>query len=356
MHSEEELLAAAHAVAAEDEDRSGVATYLALVSRRVPPPPTTTTTGPVPGDASGGLAGDLLRAWSAVSAADPATTVQDALAALAWLDLRPPRAGGPGPGVGGVVGGDGDAAGGPRSLAAWSPAGTVAASRAERDADVARVHDAMVAGRVLRVVNYHNTPERDRDALHAELSWYAERFVPATEADVRQLLETGVWPHDRPGIAVALYDGFVSAARVAAPICEEVGLTAWIYPVTELLDADVERQHEIVASRDLGVLPEDLASGARLAMTWDELGDLAQRHVVLGHTDDHVTAASVVTEADVERQVRGPLRCLRERIGRGVAGWAWAGGTPLGDGPGDRALVEEGVPLLVSNCFVERLG
>ncbi len=347
MHSEEDLLSAAHAVAAEDEDRSGVATYLALVGRSGPPP---TTTGPAGADAPGGLAGDLQRAWSAVSGADSSTTVQDALAALAWLDLRPPRARGPGP-----VPGD-DAADAPGSLAAWSPAGAVVASRAERDADVARVHDAMVAGRVLRVVNLHHVPESDADALHAELSWYAERFVPATEADVRQLLETGVWRHERPGIAVALYDGFVGAARVAAPICEELGLTAWLYPVTELLDADVERQHQIVASREFGVLPEDLASGARLAMTWDELGDLAQRHVVLGHTDDHVTAASIVTEADAERQVRGPLRLLRERIGRDVAGWAWAGGTPLGDGPGDRALVEEGVPLLVSNCFVERLG
>lgn len=149
MRSEEDLLAAAHAVADEDEDRSGVATYLALTSRGGPPP----TIGTTEVDASEGLAADLQSAWSVISAADPSTTVQDALAALAWLDLRPPRAAGLGA-VSGGAGSDGsDGVDASRALAAWSPAGAVAASRAERDADVVRVHDAMVAGRVLRVVN-----------------------------------------------------------------------------------------------------------------------------------------------------------------------------------------------------------
>ncbi len=349
MHTDQELLGAARAVAAQDEDVAGVATYLAVTNRVGA---SSWLDGAASHAASAGdarLAEELRRAWAVVSRADPDATVQDALAALAWLHLREPGTDEP------PVGRD-EAPGATEALAAWTPEGVERGSREEREADVASVHDALVAGRVLRVVNFHHTPERDADAIRAQLSWFAERFVPATAADVHRLLTTGSWPHDRPGIAVALYDGFLSAARVAVPICEDLGLTAWLYPVTDLLDADVDRQREIMADRDFGVSPEDLASGQRLAMTWDELADLAERHVVLGHTDDHVTAASVTTDADVERRVRTPLRHLRERLGRDVAGWAWAGGTPLGDGPGDRALADEGVPLLVSNAFVERIG
>ncbi|QNG37149.1 hypothetical protein F1C76_11590 [Geodermatophilaceae bacterium NBWT11] len=328
MTTDDEVLAAAHAVAGEDEDRAGVAMLVALH-------------GGAPGtgtDDDRALAEDLDRAWRVLRAAAPDTTVQDALAALAHLRFRPP-----GPAA------EPSAA----PLAAWRPADT---GRGDRDAEAARVHDAVLAGRHLRVVNWHNTPASHAAELRRELTWYAERFAPVTEAELHTALDTGRWTDPRPGVVPAFFDGFASAAEVAAPLCEELGLVGWFYPPTEFLDCPAGEQRAFAAEHDLGVLDEDLPGDAPLAMSWDALADLATRHVVCGHSATHASSASVRTPADVDRQVHRPLARLTEVIGRRPAAWAWLGGTPFDPAaPGDAAVAASGVRLWTSNAAVERL-
>jgi hypothetical protein len=329
------LLAAARAVAAEDEDRTGVAMLVALVDRTRPAP----AVDPRPGDVE--LAADLRQAWEVLRAADADVTVQDALAALAHLRLRPPASRGPA----------GDA-----PLAAWRPGDTDRPDAAARDAEAAVVVDAVLHGRHLRVVNWHNTPASHAAELRQELTWYAERFSPVTEADLHAALDTGRWADPRPGVVPAFFDGFASAAQVAAPLCEELGLVGWFYPPTEFLDCPPAQQRGFAAEHDLGVLDEDLAGDAPLAMTWDALADLATRHVVCGHSATHASSASVRTAADVERQVHRPLARLTEVVGRRPAGWAWLGGTPFDPAaPGDAAVAAAGMRLWTSNAAVERL-
>ena len=87
----------------------------------------------------------------------------------------------------------------------------------------------IVAGRVVveAALDTGNTARR----LRRELAWYAERFSPVTDADVHAFLDTGAWTADqlaRPGVVPAFFDGSAGGARVAAPICEELGLTGWV--------------------------------------------------------------------------------------------------------------------------------
>ncbi|SDG90237.1 hypothetical protein [Klenkia brasiliensis] len=367
MATDDELLAAARAVAAEDEDRAGVAMLVALLDR------TGTATTGTPDPADRALAADVRRAWAVLRAADPDTTVQDALAALALLRLRPgapgigsstPADGLAGPGgasdtpsrraaqAAGAGAAQGDGAG----LAAWRPDDTGRPGASARDAEAAVVVDAVLHGRHLRVVNWHNTPASHADELRRELTWYAQRFSPVTEADLHAALDTGRWADPRPGVVPAFFDGFASAAQVAAPLCEELGLVGWFYPPTEFLDCPPDQQRAFAAEHDLGVLDEDLPGDAALAMTWDDLADLAGRHVVCGHSATHASSASVRTPADVDRQVLAPLARLTEVIGRRPAGWAWLGGTPFDPAaPGDAAVAAAGVRLWTSNAAVQRL-
>ncbi len=334
MTSDADLLAAARAVAAEDEDRAGVAMLVALLDRAG-------TTSGEPRAEDRALAGEVGRAWRVLRDADPDTTVQDALAALALITLRPAAPGGGADGAG---------------LAAWRPDDTGRPGAAARDAEAAVVVDAVLHGRHLRVVNWHNTPASHAGELRRELTWYAQRFSPVTEADLHTALDTGRWADPRPGVVPAFFDGFASAAQVAAPLCEELGLVGWFYPPTEFLDCPPEQQRAFAAEHDLGVLDEDLPGDAPLAMTWDDLADLAGRHVVCGHSATHASSASVRTAADVDRQVHRPLARLTEVIGRRPAGWAWLGGTPFDPAaPGDAAVAAAGVRLWTSNAAVERL-
>ncbi|SDP20865.1 hypothetical protein SAMN05660199_03356 [Klenkia soli] len=336
MTTDDDLLAAARAVAAEDEDRAGVAMLVALLDHTG----TATTGTPDPEDRA--LAGQVQRAWEVLRDADPDTTVQDALAALAHLRLRPTPDVPVSPGAG--------------SLAAWRPGDTDRPDAAARDAEASRVVDAVLHGRHLRVVNWHNTPASHAAELRRELEWYAERFSPVTEAALHSALDTGRWADPRPGVVPAFFDGFASAAQVAAPLCEELGLVGWFYPPTEFLDCPPAQQRAFAAEHDLGVLDEDLPGDAPLAMTWDALADLATRHVVCGHSATHASSASVRTPADVERQVHRPLARLTEVVGRRPAGWAWLGGTPFDPtAPGDAAVAAAGIRLWTSNAAVERL-
>ncbi|NAZ86726.1 polysaccharide deacetylase family protein [Kineococcus indalonis] len=339
----EEVLAAALALAAEDEERAGVAMVLALEDGAASPP---AAGGDAGGDADGeALARRLRRCWEVLAGADPDVTVQDALAVLADLDVRPepappaaPRAPGePAP-----------------SLAAWRPDGWRRPSWPQRHAEAAHVVQALAGGRLLRVVNFHDTPRSHRERLRAELTSYAERFEPVSAADVHAFLDTGRWRSTRPGVVPAFYDGFASAVDVAAPLLAETGLVGWFYPPTAFLDAPASAQREFAVRHSYGVL--DAREGERLAMTWDDLAALAGRHEVCGHTATHAASAAVRTAGEVEREVLEPLERLRQVCGRTPAAWAWLGGTPHDPhAAGDAAVAAAGVRLVTSNALLQRL-
>lgn len=331
--SDDEVLRTAAAVAAEDEERAGVAMFLGLE-----PPPLVTG---APGAADVALGRRLGRVWDLLSAADASVTVQDALAVLADLDLRPARAR---QDVAATTG---------SSLAAWRPPGWVVPARGVRDAEAARVQDALVGGRLLRVVNHHDTPLSRQAEFRAELHGYAERFDPVGADDVLEFFATGRWRTQRPGVVPAFFDGFASAVRCAAPLLAETGLTGWFYPPTAFLDVPADEQRGFAARHEYGVLEHP---DGPLAMTWDELAGLSATHEVCGHTATHAASAGVRTDDEVTAEVRRPIERLTEVCGRPPAAWAWLGGTPFdADAPGDRAVAAAGVRLLTSNAMVQRL-
>ncbi len=134
--------------------------------------------------------------------------------------------------------------------------------RAVRDAEVGRVADAFVAGRLLRVVNYHDTPVSRAEEFRRDLHWYAERFTPVRAADVHAFCATGRWPDaSRPGIVPAFYDGSRAPCRSPSAL-EEVGLVGWFYPPTDFLDVPPDRQRDFARAHEYGVL-EHPAAGWR---------------------------------------------------------------------------------------------
>lgn len=217
---------------------------------------------------------------------------------------------------------------------------------------------AFAAGRLLRVVNYHSTPDRLAEQVEAELVDYAARYTPLSAADLGAALD-GRWPAsvaERPAVVLAFFDGFANNARVAAPVLDRLGVPGWFHLPTGFLDTAVDAQPGFARRHAIRVAPEEVARGQRLAMTWDDVAALADRHDVGAHTATHATAASVTTAAGLEREVLTPLRRVREVTGRPPAAVAWLGGTPVDPAhPGDRAARDAGVPFLVSGLAYERM-
>ncbi len=321
--------ALARAISAEHEEGAGVAMYLALADR----------TGPAEhraGDGDGAALAAELERWHALLGLDGGSdAVQHVVAALAAARIRPV----------------------PPLAEASGPLVVPPNYAPSRPGALAGVLAAWRAGRLVRVVNYHNTPAAAADRLAAELAAYAERYRPLRADDLHALIDGEPPEDDRPGLVVAFFDGFRNAVEVAAPVCEAAGIPAWFLPPSGFLDTPRDAQRDWAARHDLDLVPEERDGTGRIAMTWDELAGLAERgHVVGAHTAGHVTAATVTTAADVAREVLAPMRRLAAVTGRPPAAFAWLGGTPdEPDTPAGRALRDSGVRLHLSGLAVERI-
>jgi peptidoglycan/xylan/chitin deacetylase (PgdA/CDA1 family) len=214
---------------------------------------------------------------------------------------------------------------------------------------------AFAAGAYLRVVNWHNTLESERAKLRGELAWYAERHDPVRPGDLDRLFETGQWGRSRPGFIPAFYDGYRNHATVAAPVCDELGITAWFFPPTGFLSVPPERQREYAERHDIGLLAEELDQPA-FAMTWDELEVISRRHVVAAHTANHAADTEIVTAADAEREVLEPVRRIEEVTGTRPPAFAWCLGAPFDpSSAAGRAVLQAGIRYQVSNTAYQRI-
>lgn len=214
---------------------------------------------------------------------------------------------------------------------------------------------ALAQGRFLRVVNYHNTPAADGEQLEAELARYGERYAPVSLADLDRFRTTGRWHKDRPGIIPVFYEGYRNNAEVAAPLAEKAGLIAWFPIITDFLDVPVAEQYGYAEAHDIGLVPEDVR-GERLAMTWEQVGELGERHVVTPHTANHRATEEIVTPEDFEREIFAPKRRMDEVTGQSAALFAFLHGTARAHSPQHaQALEDAGYRYLISNTMIQHL-
>jgi peptidoglycan/xylan/chitin deacetylase (PgdA/CDA1 family) len=222
---------------------------------------------------------------------------------------------------------------------------------------------ALAEGRYVRAVNFHATPRHLAGRFEEQLSQLAESFAPVSYDDMIGLLARGVWPHDRPGVLLNFFDGFRDNYDVAAPILNRLGLTGWFFLISGWISSRPEDQRAF-ADTHLMNLPYDeseLSKGDRLALSPEEVEDLARRgHVIASHTQGHTTASPAfdpdLSPEALAGEVAGSKRTLEDFAGRPVRALAWREGTPLGtDGRADEALSDAGYELLFANQAVQRI-
>jgi hypothetical protein len=216
---------------------------------------------------------------------------------------------------------------------------------------------AIAEGRFIRVVNYHNTPGSGRDVLRAELAALAERFACITLDELDEFFRTGRWRSARPGFLPVFYEGYRTGFDVAAPICDELGLTAWFPICTGFVDCPPHEQEAFARSHWIGLVAEDLATpGQRLALSWDEVAALSRRHVVTPHTASHSGIADVASDDDFEREIFEPKRKLDAVTGQSAPAFAWLHGSQWGMSERhDKALQAAGYRYQISNTMIHRI-
>jgi hypothetical protein len=216
--------------------------------------------------------------------------------------------------------------------------------------------ELFAGGRYVRVVNYHNTPASGRAALHQELARFGATFVSIDLAELDRFFATGRWSSNDPGFLPVFYEGYRNGYDVAAPVCQELGISGWFAVCTGFVDCPVTEQELFARSHWIG-LAEEEQDGRRLALSWEEVAELSRRHVVFPHTASHDGIADVVTDDDLYREILEPKRKMDAVTGQSAAAFSWLFGSPWGSSPRhDRALVDAGYRYLFSNTMISRIG
>ncbi len=214
------------------------------------------------------------------------------------------------------------------------PAGRIASvlGLAKRSLELTRLTDRLVSaqrwmypGGYVRAINYHATPTRFQENFRNHLAFFQRRFAPVTHEDLVRFFEDGRWGKAKPGLIISFDDGLRSNYSVAAPLLEEFGFTGWFFPPTDFINCPVEQQADFARDHQVDVDPE-APRGERIAMTWEELRTLAQRHVIGCHTQSHRRLGDGCTDEQLDAEIVEGKAVLEAGLGRTTDVFCWVGG------------------------------
>lgn len=182
-----------------------------------------------------------------------------------------------------------------------------------------------LGGAHARAVNYHDIGPDMVDGFEEQLRFYREHFVDVGRVELESLLR-GEWRGARPGLLVTFDDGLRSHAEHAAPLLERYGFTGWFFVPTEFVDAPVAEQRAFAEAHQIVAYPGS-GAGGRVAMSWEEIRDLADRgHVIGCHTRHHVRLGAELGASVLDDEVFVSKARLEEKLGRPVDVFCWVGG------------------------------
>ena len=186
-----------------------------------------------------------------------------------------------------------------------------------------RVLQAKLVGPHVRIVNYHDVPPSRAGAFERQIERLAEHFEPVALDDIIKLHEER-WTAARPGLLLTFDDGLRSHHDVVAPILERYGFRGCFFVPVGFVDTPPEQQAEWARAHE--ILVADEYQDHRVALTWDETRELDARHVVGGHTWDHVRLRSGLPPEVLRREIADARERLGKELGHPVDVFAWVGG------------------------------
>ena len=172
--------------------------------------------------------------------------------------------------------------------------------------DLSGVTDRMIRDcyrdpQMIRVVNYHRTPDNELKTFEAQLAWYRKNFENIDyEKFVRFM--NGEIKLNRPGIILSFDDGLLNNYENAAPLLEKYGFTGWFF------------------------VSSGLADGTEY-MTYKHMRNLHERGHVLGiHTFSHHRMDEADTQEILSHEIAEARTYLCDKTGVDTDIFCWCGG------------------------------
>lgn len=224
-------------------------------------------------------------------------------------------------------------------------------SFAQRQQEIVRM---LASQPLVHAINFHNTSSWRRDEFAQQLRHCQQNFSSVTEEDLDRYLTSGQWHKDKPGVILAFYEGYRSNYDVILPLLDELGLVGWFFVITGFINSPVEQQLAYANRHDIGMDLNEYLDG-RYAMTWDEIREIDQRHVVASHALSH-QFLEPMDEATRREEILGSQESFRTELGHPVRTFVSRGGPAFGENPDvDKLVLEAGYRFQVSNFRIQKL-
>ena len=139
----------------------------------------------------------------------------------------------------------------------------------------------------------------------------------------------------KPGLIISFDDGLMEHYEVAAPLLEACGMRGWFFVTSALPDLAPEFQEDFCASHEISLRKKAARKekdryslvSSHVAMSWNEILDLAQRgHVIGCHTAHHVRMRPTLDSAIIFDEIVEAKKKLEKHLSYPINAFAWVGG------------------------------
>lgn len=177
----------------------------------------------------------------------------------------------------------------------------------------------------IRAVDYHDVAPFQADAFEAQLIYYKAHFDIVGPAGLDALLSDR-WDRRKPGLVLTFDDGLRSHADIVAPLLERHNLTGWFMVPIGFVDAPVETQVHYARHHQILHYPREDGDDPRVALTWNDVRNLARQHEICCHTWEHRRLGSWLSPEELDAEIPKAKARLEAEVGRPVRSFGWVGG------------------------------
>ncbi len=210
-------------------------------------------------------------------------------------------------------------------------------------------------GSYIRIINYHNTPAYNADEFDSQLKFYSQHFCPVSIQDLDDFYNSKRWNKEKPGLILAFYNGYRNNYDVFYPLLEKYGFTGWFFVVTDFINNPVKKQINFARNHTLNIIKDEYPDG-RYALSWRELKELSEKHVIGSHTRTHTQITQTSSEELMKEEIVISRRELEDKLNQEIPIFCWLGGEEYGFNKKAAQYVSQaGYHYLLSNFKIEKI-
>src|SRR5262245_46617122 len=114
---------------------------------------------------------------------------------------------------------------------------------------------------VIRAVNFHNTPRARAAEYASQIEGLSRAFSPVREDDLDLYLATGRWEKKKPGVIIAVYEGYRNGFDVFLPLLEKYGLVGWFFIITGFIKSPPAEQLAFATAHEIDMVTREYTDG-----------------------------------------------------------------------------------------------